>query len=261
MITLKSEREIELIRESGQITAAVLHEVRDAVRPGVSTLELDRVAEAAIRRRGAVPAFKGYRGFPCSICISVNDEVVHGIPNKKRVLKRGDIVGLDMGVIWKGWYSDSAMTVTVGEVPPAVQQLLDVTRESLYKGIEAARAGGHVGDISNAVQKHVEQFGFGIVRELVGHGVGRHLHEEPQVPNHGQPGTLDPLQPGLVIAIEPMVNMGTHKVKIKPDGWTIVTQDGSLSAHFEHTIAITRDGPVILTLPAENGAVAPAAGN
>ena len=185
MITLKSEREIDIMRESGRITAAVLQELKRAIAPGMSTLDLDKIAEAAIRSRGAVPAFKGYRGFPSSVCVSVNDEVVHGIPNKKRILKSGDIVGMDMGVIWKGWYSDSAITVTVGPVSAEVQKLLDVTRESLYKGIESARAGGRVGDISRAVQAHVEPHGYGIVRELVGHGVGRNLHEDPQVPNFG----------------------------------------------------------------------------
>jgi methionyl aminopeptidase len=252
MITLKSEREIEVMRDSGKITARVLQELKKVIAPGMTTMELDKIAEASIRRQGAIPAFKGYRGFPGSVCISVNDEVVHGIPNKKRVLKSGDIVGLDMGVIWKGWYSDSAITVTVGPVPPEVQKLLDVTRDSLFQGIAAARAGGRVGDISNAVQTHVDKFGYGIVRELVGHGVGRALHEEPQVPNFGDRGFGDPLETGLVLAIEPMVNMGTHKVRIKPDNWTIVTEDGSLSAHFEHTIAITKEGPVILTLPEEN---------
>ncbi|HEY3997881.1 MAG TPA: type I methionyl aminopeptidase [Candidatus Xenobia bacterium] len=249
MITLKSEREIEVMQESGRITAAVLHEIKTAIVPGVSTLELDRVAENAIRRRGAVPAFKGYRQFPSSVCISVNEEVVHGIPNKRKILRVGDIVGLDMGVIWKGWYSDSAITVAVGDITSDAQKLLDVTRESLFKGIEKALDGGRVGDIGHAVQSHVEQFGYSIVRDLVGHGVGRQLHEEPQVPNFGEAGYGEPLRAGMVIAIEPMVNMGTKDVAIKRDNWTIVTQDGQLSAHFEHTVAITRNGPVILTLP------------
>jgi len=250
MITYKSDEEIKLIRESGRITAAVLADVRAAVQPGLTTAELDRVAEASIRKHGAIPAFKGYKGFPCSVCVSVNEEVVHGIPGKRK-LKPGDIVGLDMGVIWKDFYSDSAMTITIGEVPTETQRLLDVTRDALYKGIDKAVAGGHLSDISHAVQTHVESHGYSVVRELVGHGIGRALHEDPQVPNYGPPGFGIPLKPGLVLAIEPMVNMGNHQVLIKDDNWTIVSRDGSLSAHFEHTIAVTKNGPTILTLPEE----------
>ncbi|MHB2018013.1 MAG: type I methionyl aminopeptidase [Candidatus Xenobia bacterium] len=249
-INFKSEEEIKLIRESGQITAQVLQDLKEAVVPGMTTGELDRVAEASIRKRGAIPAFKGYKGFPCSVCISVNEEVVHGIPGKRK-LKAGDIVGLDMGVIWKEWYSDSAMTVTVGDVQPEAQRLLQVTREALYKGIDKAVAGGHLSDISHAVQTHVESHGYSVVRELVGHGIGRALHEDPQVPNYGPPGFGTLLRPGLVLAIEPMVNLGNHQVLIKDDNWTIVSKDGSLSAHFEHTIAVTKNGPTILTLPPE----------
>lgn len=237
------------MRESGRITAETLDLLTQAVRPGITTLELDRMAEDYIRKKGAVPAFKGYKGFPSTVCISVNNEVVHGIPGNRK-LHEGDIVGLDMGVIWKGWYSDSARTIPVGKIADDVQKLVDVTRESLFKGIEQCRAGNFLFDIGAAVQQHVEAHRFSVVRDLVGHGIGRALHEEPQVPNYlPPPGTPKlKLRPGLVIAIEPMVNVGDFKVALMPDQWTIVTEDGSLSAHFEHTIAITNNGPRILTL-------------
>jgi methionyl aminopeptidase len=247
MIEYKSEKEVELMRESGRITAQTLDLLAEAAKPGVSTLELDRLAEDFIRKQGAVPAFKGYKGFPRTVCISVNNEVVHGIPGNRK-LKEGDIVGLDMGVIWKGWYSDSARTVAVGAIENGTRRLLDVTRDALHKGIERCVAGNHLSDIGSAVQTHVEAHGFSVVRDLVGHGIGRALHEEPQVPNFGKAGHGVKLRPGLVIAIEPMVNAGDFKVALLPDKWTIVTEDGSLSAHFEHTIAITRNGPRILTL-------------
>lgn len=247
MIEYKSDKEVALIRESGRITAQTLDLLERSVRPGISTLELDRIAEDFIRSAGAVPAFKGYKGFPRTVCISVNNEVVHGIPGNRK-LKDGDIVGLDMGVIWKGWYSDSARTVAVGSISEDARRLLDVTRDSLMRGIERCIAGNHLSDIGAAVQQHAEAHGYSVVRDLVGHGIGRALHEEPQVPNYGRPGHGLKLRPGLVIAIEPMVNVGDFKVAILPDKWTIVTEDGSLSAHFEHTVAITGDGPRILTL-------------
>jgi methionyl aminopeptidase len=250
MIEYKTEKEIELIRESGRITAQTLDLLEKAIAPGISTLELDRMAEEFIRSSGAIPAFKGYRGYPRTVCISVNDEVVHGIPGNRK-LKEGDIVGLDMGVILKGWYSDSARTVAVGMIDDKAQRLIQVTRESLFKGIEKCVDGNHISDISVAVQTHVESHGYSVVRDLVGHGVGRSLHEEPQVPNYRANGQNPKLRPGLVLAIEPMVNLGTYKVNIKRDNWTIVTEDGSLSAHFEHTVAITRNGPHILTLTEE----------
>jgi methionyl aminopeptidase len=246
-IEYKSDKEVELIRESGRITAQTLELLASAVAPGITTAELDKLAEDFIRKSGARPAFKGYRDFPSTVCISVNNEVVHGIPGSRK-LKEGDIVGLDMGVIWKGWYSDSARTVAVGKVSEAAQKLMDVTKTSLFKGIEQCVAGNHLYDIGHAVQTYVESFGYSVVRDLVGHGIGRNLHEEPQVPNHGTAGHGPKLRPGLVIAIEPMVNAGTYKVNLKPDNWTIVTEDGALSAHFEHTIAITNNGPRILTL-------------
>lgn len=247
MIEYKSSKEIELIRESGRITAQTLDLLERSVRPGISTLELDRLAEDFIRSAGAVPAFKGYKGFPRTVCISVNNEVVHGIPGNRK-LKEGDIVGLDMGVIWKGWYSDSARTVPVGAISDEARKLLDVTRDSLHQGIAQCLAGRHLSDIGAAVQAHVEAQGYSVVRDLVGHGIGRSLHEEPQVPNYGKAGHGMKLRPGLVIAIEPMVNVGDFKVALLPDKWTIVTEDGSLSAHFEHTVAITNEGPRILTL-------------
>jgi len=247
MIEYKSDKEVALIRESGRITAQTLDLLERSVRPGISTLELDRIAEDFIRSAGAVPAFKGYKGFPRTVCISVNNEVVHGIPGNRK-LKDGDIVGLDMGVIWKGWYSDSARTVAVGSISEDARRLLDVTRDSLMRGIERCTAGNHLSDIGAAVQQHAEAHGYSVVRDLVGHGIGRALHVEPQVPNYGRPGHGLKLRPGLVIAIEPMVNVGDFKVAILPDKWTIVTEDGSLSAHFEHTVAITGDGPRILTL-------------
>lgn len=248
MIEYKSTKEIELIRESGRITGRTLELLERSVRPGMTTLELDRLAEDFIRSNGAVPAFKGYKGFPRTVCISVNNEVVHGIPGNRK-LKEGDIVGLDMGVVLKGWYSDAARTVAVGNVSDEARRLLDVTLESLYKGIEQCIAGAHLANVGAAVQTHVEAHGYSVVRDLVGHGIGRSLHEEPQVPNYGKAGHGSKMRPGLVIAIEPMVNVGGYKVAVLPDKWTIVTEDGSLSAHFEHTVAITAEGPRILTLP------------
>lgn len=247
MIVLKSPREIELMRQGGRILAGVVEMLGELVRPGLSTLEIDEEVEAYITRRGARPAFKGYRGFPATVCVSINEEIVHGIPSAHRRLKEGDIVGLDLGCIVEGYYADCAVTVPIGEVPPAVQKLLDVTRESLELALAECRPGRRLGDVSHTVQRHVEAHGLSVVRAFVGHGIGRALHEDPQVPNFGDPGRGPVLRPGMVLAIEPMVTMGSWEVKILDDGWTAVTQDGSLAAHFEHTVAVTENGPDVLT--------------
>ena len=246
-IVCKSVSEIEKMRRSGHIVRQVLEATREAVAPGRSTMDLERVAEKKIRDLGAKPAFKGYHDYPCVLCTSVNNEIVHGIPSEKRVLKPGDIVSIDCGVVLDGYYGDSAITVPVGETTPELQKLLDVTRESLEHGIEAARVGNTVGDVGAAVQRVVEKNGFSVVREFVGHGIGTRLHEDPQVPNFGKPGHGPKLRDGMVIAIEPMVNMGRPETRLLDDKWTAVTEDGSYSAHFEHCIAVTRNGPVILT--------------
>jgi methionyl aminopeptidase len=247
VIELKSPRELDLMRRAGHILADVVKTVQASVRPGVSTLELDEEVEAFIRARGATPAFKGYRGFPATVCVSINEEVVHGIPSAHRRLRAGDIVGLDLGCIVEGYYADRAFTLPVGDIPAKVQELLDVTRQSLERAIEQCRAGRRLSDISHAVQRHVEGEGFSIVRAFVGHGIGRALHEDPQIPNFGDPGRGPVLRPGMVLAIEPMVTMGSWEVKILDDGWTAVTRDGSLAAHFEHTIAVTDGDPEVLT--------------
>jgi methionyl aminopeptidase len=248
MINLKTPRELDLMRKAGSITAQILEEMVQMAKPGVTTGEIDKYAEKRIKDLGALPAFKGYNGFPGCVCISLNDEVVHGIPSPKRVLKDGDIVGLDFGVIYQGWYGDSARTAVVGKVKPEIQKLVDVTRESLYKGIEQCHEGNRVFDIGHAVQNYVEGFGFSVVREFVGHGIGRALHEDPQIPNYGPKGKGLLLKVGMVLAIEPMINAGGHEVKVLSDGWTAVTVDKSFSAHFEHTVAITPKGPEILTV-------------
>ena len=248
MIYLKSDRELELMRKAGKIVAQILNEMCDMVKPGVSTFEIDKFGESRCKDFKVVPAFKGYHGFPATVCISVNDEVVHGIPSKKRVLKDGDIVGLDFGVAYDGWYGDSARTVAVGLVKPEAKKLMEITQKSLELGIEQAREGNRIFDIGHAVQNYVEGFGYGVVREFVGHGIGRALHEEPQVPNYGPKGKGMQLKVGMVLAIEPMINAGGPEVKVLSDGWTAVTKDNSLSAHFEHTVAITPNGPEILTL-------------
>jgi methionyl aminopeptidase len=247
VIELKSAREISLMRAGGHILADVVERLRETVRPGLSTLEIDEDVEAFIRGRGALPAFKGYRGFPATVCISINDEVVHGIPSAHRRIKEGDIVGLDLGCIVEGYYADCAFTLAIGDVPPKVQQLLDVTRESLDAAITECRAGRRLSDVSHAVQAHVERHGFSVVRAFVGHGIGRALHEDPQIPNFGDPGRGPQLRAGMVLAIEPMVTMGSWEVKVLDDGWTAVTRDGSLAAHFEHTVAVTEDDPEVLT--------------
>jgi len=247
VIVLKSEREIALMREAGHILADVATHLRASVRAGRSTLEIDEDVEAFIRGRGATPAFKGYRGFPATVCISINQEVVHGIPSPHRRIAEGDIVGLDLGCIVDGYYADCALTLAVGVVPPNVQKLLDVTRESLELAIKECWPGRRLSDVSHAVQSHVEAHGLSVVRAFVGHGIGRALHEEPQVPNFGDPGRGPQLRPGMVLAIEPMVTMGSWEVKILDDGWTAVTKDGSLAAHFEHTVAVTEGEPEVLT--------------
>jgi methionyl aminopeptidase len=247
VIELKSAREIGLMRRAGHILADVVERLRGSVKSGMSTLEIDEDVEGFIRSQGARPAFKGYRGFPATVCISINEEVVHGIPSAHRRVEEGDIVGLDLGCIVDGYYADCAFTLAVGEVPSRVRELLDVTRQSLEAGIAECRPGRRLSDVSHAIQSHVERHGFSVVRAFVGHGIGRALHEEPQVPNFGDPGRGPQLKPGMVLAIEPMVTMGSWEVKILDDGWTAVTRDGSLAAHFEHTIAVTEAGPEVLT--------------
>lgn len=247
MITLRSPREIEAIRRSGKITAAVLTELMLRARAGMATRELDAIAEQGIRDRGGTPTFKGYRGFPASVCVSLNDRVVHGIPDDS-VLHDGDLLSIDLGTTLEGYVSDSAVTIPVGRISAEAQRLLDVTQECLMLGIARMQAGGHVGDIGAAVQEHAERNGYGVVRELVGHGVGREMHEEPQVPNYGRRGTGAKLRPGLVLAIEPMITQGGAAIEILKDGWTVVTADGKLAAHFEHTVGLTERGPRILTL-------------
>jgi len=246
MIILKSRQEIEKMRKSNVLVAAILEELKKKIRPGVKTIELDRLSEEMALKKGARPAFKGYRGYPYSLCTSVNSEVVHGMPSE-RELKEGDIVSLDFGILNDGYYGDAAVTVPVGEITPAAKRVLRVTEEALYRGIAEVRAGNRIGDVSAAIQGHAEAAGFSVVRDLVGHGIGKNLHEDPPVPNYGTSGRGIELKPGMVFAIEPMVNEGTYRVDILRDGWTVVTADGKLSAHFEHSVAITENGPVILS--------------
>jgi methionyl aminopeptidase len=246
MITLKSKRELELMRAASRIVGDVLQELRSHCKVGVTTRELDRIAEKTTLAARAQPAFKGYRGFPRSLCTSINQEVVHGIPGNRELVD-GDIVGLDFGVLYQGYYGDAAITVPIGNVSPEVRELLRVTEECLYFGIEQMVPGKHLSDISRAIQTHAEAHGYSLVREFGGHGIGSHLHEDPMVLNYVVNGRGIKLKPGLVLAIEPMVNMGTEQVRIQPDGWTVVTTDGKPSAHFEHTVAITESGPEIMT--------------
>jgi methionyl aminopeptidase len=247
-IVCKSASEIERMRQSGRIVRQVLDELRAMVAPGITTMDLERFAEKKIAELGAKPAFKGYYDYPCVLCTSVNDEIVHGIPSEKRALKDGDIVSIDCGVVLDGYYGDAAITVPVSDaVKPELRKLLTVTEESLYKGIDQALIGNSVGDVGAAVQEHVEAAGFSVVREFVGHGIGTRLHEEPQVPNFGARGHGAKLREGMVLAIEPMVNYGKPETRVLGDKWTAVTVDGSFSAHFEHCVAVTKDGPVILT--------------
>lgn len=247
-IVIKTAKEVEKMRRAGEIVREVLHAVRAMVKPGVTTLELEKVAEAMIAEAGAKPAFKGYHGFPCVLCTSLNDQVVHGIPSAKTVLREGDILSVDCGAVIDGYYGDSAITIPVGKVSPATQRLLDVTQGSLARAIEAVRPGAMLGDVGAAVQEMVEAEGFSVVKEFVGHGIGTRMHEDPQIPNFGERGRGVRLREGMVLAIEPMVNAGTDAVRVLKDGWTAVTEDGSLSAHFEHTVAVTKDGAAILTL-------------
>jgi len=246
-VILKSPEEIEKMRKSGSIVARVHAELRDKIRPGMTTMDLEVIAEKETLAMGAKPAFKGYHGFPFCLCTSVNDEVVHGMPSKKRVLSEGDIVGIDFGILLDGFYGDSAHTLAVGSISEESQKLMDSTKRSLEAAIEKCRVGFRLQDISASVQKVAEADGFSIVRDYTGHGIGRGLHEPPQVPNFGTEGKGIRLKEGMVLAIEPMVNEGTHQVKVLEDGWTVVTKDGKRSAHFEHTIAITADGPDVLT--------------
>ena len=249
MIVLKTSRELALMKEACRISAGALKVAGEAVRPGISTWEIDKIAYDYIKSQGAEPNFLGLYGFPATACISINDEVIHGIPDKKRILKSGDIVSIDLGAKIAGYNGDNAATIACGEISDEAKRLMDVTRESLYKAIEAAVPGGKIGDIAYAVQSFCEEQGYGVVREYTGHGIGKALHEDPSVPNFGTAGRGVRLLPGMTLAIEPMINQGTARVKVLPDGWTVKTLDGKLSAHFEHTVAITKDGPVILTQP------------
>lgn len=247
-VSIKSQREIELMREAGRILAMVHDELGKAIRPGMSTLEIDILGERLIRGYDCIPNFLHYNGYPASICVSVNEEVVHGIPNKKRILKEGDIVSLDAGLIYKGYHSDAARTYAVGTVSPEVQKLMDETKNSFYEGIKMAKAGNHLYDISNAIDEYISQFGYGIVRDLVGHGIGTKLHEDPEIPNFKQDRRGIKLRPGMTLAIEPMINLGRADVEFLDDDWTVVAADGLPSAHYENTILITEGEPEILTL-------------
>lgn len=248
MVILRTPAEIEQMRRAGSLVGQVLERLREHVAPGVSTRELDAIAENMIRSRGGVPSFKGYRGYPASICASVNNEIIHGIPGD-RMLVDGDIVSIDCGAMLGGYHGDAAMTFPVGDVSAEAEKLMTVTREALNAGIAMARPKMRLGDVGNAIQRYVEANGFSVVRDFVGHGIGRHMHEDPQIPNFGPAGMGMRLRTGMVLAIEPMVNAGGHEVVVMDDGWTACTRDGSLSAHFEHTVAITDDGPEVLTLP------------
>ena len=247
-VTIKTAREIELMREAGRLLEKVHNELAEFIRPGISTLDIDRLGEKLIRSLGCTPNFLNYNGYPASICVSVNDEVVHGIPKKNRILQEGDIVSMDAGLIYKGYHSDAARTHAVGEISPEARQLIDVTRQSFFEGIKYAKAGNHLHDISAAIGNYAQQFGYGVVRDLVGHGIGTHLHEDPQIPNFPQKRRGVRLIPGMTLAIEPMINQGRADVAWLDDDWTVVTQDGSLSAHYENTVLITEGEPEILTL-------------
>ena len=247
-VTIKSAREIELMRESCRLLEIVHNELADIIKPGISTLDIDRYGEKRIRSLGGIPNFKNYNGYPASICVSVNDEVVHGIPNKHRILQEGDIVSLDAGLIYKGYHYDAARTYGVGQVSPEAQKLMDVTKQSFFEGIKFAKAGNHLHDISNAIGNYAQSFGYGVVRDLVGHGIGTSLHEDPQIPNFPQRSKGIRLQPGMTLAIEPMITMGRPEVCWLDDDWTVVTEDESLAAHYENTVLITDGEPEILTL-------------
>jgi methionyl aminopeptidase len=246
MISLKNEEELACMREAGRVVAQALAHLVGHIQPGMATKRLDVLAETFITEHGGIPSFKGYRGYPASVCVSVNEEVVHGIPGP-RLLKEGDIVSLDLGVIYQGFQADAALTVGVGEIDELAQRLIATTEGALWAGITQARKGKHIGDISWAIQKYAESRGFSVVRQYVGHGIGREMHEDPQVPNFGQPGRGGALRPGMTLALEPMVNVGTYLTRLLDNGWTVVTEDGRLSAHFEHTIAVTESEPEVLT--------------
>ncbi|WP_291569747.1 type I methionyl aminopeptidase [Clostridium sp. UBA4548] len=247
MIIIKSDMELTYMKNAGRVVAETLAMIEKVIRPGITTAEIDKLAETFIRSHGAIPSFKGYGGFPASICASVNDVVIHGIPSN-RILKDGDIISIDCGAILNGYHGDAARTFAVGSISNEAQKLIEVTRDSFFKAVEKAVVGNRLTDISAAVQRHAEDFGYSVVRDFVGHGIGKSMHEDPQVPNYGVAGKGPKLVHGMVLAIEPMINIGTYKVKIKPDGWTVVTSDGCLSAHYENTVAITNNGPEILTL-------------
>jgi len=247
MIILKSPQEIAKIRAAGRIVAGAIEELKTRVRPGIKTKELDRIAEEFIHKKGGIPAFKGYRGYPNTLCISVNEEIVHGIPSD-RVLEEGDIAGIDLGVLLDGYYGDAAVTLPAGSISSQAKRLMETTEAALYKAIDAAVIGNRVSDIAHTIQSYVEDAGYSVVREFVGHGIGRSLHEDPPVPNFGEPGQGPQLREGMVLAIEPMVNAGGKDLFVRENGWTAVTKDRSLSAHFEHTVAVTRNGPLILTV-------------
>ncbi len=246
LIILKSKQEIEAMHRAGQALASVIQDLKSSLKVGMTTLQIDEIAENLINQKKAKPAFKGYRGFPSTVCISLNEEIVHGIPGS-RIVKEGDIASVDIGLVLDGWFSDSAFTVGFGSLDESVQSLVEVTEKSLFKGIEQAKHGNHLSDIGFAIQSFVEPFGFSVVRDFVGHGIGKSLHEDPEVPNFGLPKSGLVLQEGMVLAIEPMINLGAYKTKTLDDKWTVVTQDGKSSAHFEHTVAITANGPEILT--------------
>lgn len=247
MISIKSEREIALLKEAGRIVALCHEEMKKQVRPGISTLELDQICERIIRENGATPSFKGYGGFPFAVCASVNEVVVHGFPSKHRILKSGDIISIDIGACYKGYHGDSAWTYAVGKISEADQKLMQVTHDALFKGLEQIHEGAHLGDVSAAIGNYIDSFGYGIVEDFTGHGIGKNLHEDPQIFNFGVPGTGPILKEGMVIAIEPMVNAGTKRVRILSDGWTTVTRDKKNSAHFEHTVVVRKDGYEITT--------------
>ena len=248
MIVLKTGRELSIMREACRISAGALQSVGKAIEPGITTAELDKIAEQYILSKGAVPNFKNYHGYPATACISINNEVIHGIPSEKRVIKQGDIVSVDLGAKFDGYHGDNAATFACGDISAEAKRLIEATEQSLYEGIKAAVAGSRIGDIGHAVQSFIEAKGFSVVRQFVGHGIGTNLHEAPEVPNFGTPSRGIRLMPGMTIAIEPMVNAGGYDVEIMPDGWTVLTKDGSLSAHFEHTVAITSSGPQIMTI-------------
>ncbi|NLP30537.1 MAG: type I methionyl aminopeptidase [Clostridiales bacterium] len=248
MIVIKSQEEIELMSQAGAVTAQILEELYKVIEPGISTKDIDEFVEENILNNKMIPAFKGYNGFPASTCVSINQEVVHGIPSKKRILKQGDIVSVDVGTIHKGYYSDAARTYPVGEIDDSAQKLITITMESFYEGLNFCKPGYRLSDISHAIQKHVEENGFSVVRDFVGHGIGNSMHEAPQIPNYGIPDRGPRLVPGMVLAIEPMVNEGTYQVEVLEDNWTVVTRDGKRSAHYENTVVITENEPLLLTV-------------